>query len=88
MRVLQTALFVLLWLLVMAFVLYTARAEPKSQTLYGPDGRVITRSTTDSQGSTTFYGRDGRMQGRASETPTGTIYYDPTGRVIGKKAKQ
>ena len=57
----------------------------KADTLYGSDGKVIGRSTTDSQGTTTTYGADGRALTRQSPTTGGTTIYDGrSGKVLGK----
>ena len=49
--------------------------------LFGSDGRAISRSTTDTSGQTTVYGADGRVRERIDAT--GTIY-GSDGRIIGK----
>ena len=41
-------------------------AQAQQRTIYGPDGRVTRRVTTDSQGSTTIYDASGRVTGRTS----------------------
>jgi YD repeat-containing protein len=38
-----------------------AHADSNSRTLYGPDGRVIARESTDTQGTSTTYGADGKV---------------------------
>ena len=52
-----------------------------NRTIYGSDGRVISRSTTDTSGQTTVYGADGRVRERIDQT--GTIY-GSDGRIVGK----
>ena len=66
--------------------LTTALAQQR--TLYGSDGRVVGRATTDSTGTTTL-DRDGRAVTRESPTSSGTIIYDgASGRVLGKTTKE
>lgn len=70
-----------------ALVPVTAQAQ-NARVLYGPDGRVHSRTFTDSQGSTTFYGPDGRTLGRSSVDSQGTTTFygadgHKTGTVIG-----
>jgi len=79
------ALAVILWAIALIILASATRAETK--TVYGPDGRVVTRSTTDSQGSTVYYGADGKVQGRSVPSSAGTTFYDPAGKVIGKASK-
>ena len=46
-------------------------AAAQQTTVYGPDGRAVTRSTTDSQGTTTVYdARTGNVAARVSRPPT------------------
>lgn len=46
------------------------RAKAQGRTYYDHTGKAITRSTTDTQGTTTYYGADGRVQAKSS--PTGS----------------
>ena len=65
-------------------LLLAGAAHAQQTTVYGPDGRVTGRSTTDSQGSTTFYGADGRVSGRTSTDSQGTtVLYGSDGRRVG-----
>lgn len=65
-------------------------ATEAAETIYGPDGRVVARSTTDSSGSTTTYDASGRVVGRSAySASTGTTtFYDASGRVVGTAVKR
>ncbi|MGX9426423.1 MULTISPECIES: hypothetical protein [Bradyrhizobium] len=62
-------------------VLATA-ASAQQRAFYDSSGKVVGRSTTDSQGTTTFY--DGRGRVTATEFKSGTLY-DERGRVLGRR---
>ena len=49
-----------------------SNAQAQQRTIYGPDGKVTGRVTTDSQGSTTIYGPDGKVTGRTAIDSQGT----------------
>ena len=67
-----------------ALVVMTGAAMAQGRTLYDASGRVVGRSSTDSQGSTTFYDAGGRVTGRSSTAPSGTTtIYDGAGRSVG-----
>lgn len=80
-----------LWIWLLALLLISLglaiahRALADQRVIYGSDGRVIGRSTTDKQGTTTLYGSDGRTVTRESN---GTVYDARTGRVIAKEPKK
>jgi hypothetical protein len=62
-------------------MLAASPALAQQQTIYGPDGVVVGRYTTDTQGTTTLYARDGRVISRGTGTiimngPGGTIIRD------------
>jgi YD repeat-containing protein len=68
------ALIALLW----------GSAHAQQTTVYGPDGRVRERITTDSQGSRTIYDAGGRVSGRTATDRQGTItIYDASGNRAG-----
>ena len=71
----------------LAFVLALLAATDalaQQTTVYGPDGRVRERITTDSQGSRTVYDASGRVTGRTSTDSQGTTtIYDASGRRTG-----
>ena len=70
-------------LLVLVALLPTA-ALAQQRTIYGPDGKVTGRVTTDSQGSTTIYDAAGRVTGRTSIDSQGTTtLYGSDGRKVG-----
>jgi YD repeat-containing protein len=59
-------------------------ALAQQTTIYGRDGRVIGRVTTDSQGSRTIYDAQGRISGRTATDSQGTTtIYDAQGRKTG-----
>ena len=73
-------------LLAFALLLATiGHATAQQRTIYGADGRVIGRETTDTQGTRTLYGGDGKAATRQNRD--GTIYDAPSGRVLGKITK-
>ena len=73
-----------------AGMLFTCtRAQADQRTIYGSDGRVIGRSTVDSQGTRTLYGSDGKALTRESPTTGGTTIYDArSGRALGTTDKR
>ena len=69
-------------------LLVSTSAIAQQQTIYGPDGKVTGRITTDSQGSKTIYDASGRVTGRTSTDSQGTTaIYDASGRKIGSTRK-
>lgn len=65
-------------------LLMASDALAQQTTVYGPDGRVRERITTDSQGSRTIYDASGRVTGRTSTDSQGTTtIYDASGRRTG-----
>jgi hypothetical protein len=75
--------------LIAAAVLASATgAWAQQRTIYGNDGRVVGRYTTDTQGTTTLYGANGRVISRATGNTT-IIHDGVSGRVVGSgKTKQ
>lgn len=70
--------------LAIVLTLLTTAAQAQQQTIYGPDGKVTGRVTTDSQGSRTIYDAAGRVTGRTSTDSAGTTtIYDADGRKAG-----
>ena len=63
--------------------LLTTEVLAQQRTIYGSDGKVIGRATTNSNGSTTYYGADGRVSGRAFTSGNTTTFYGPDGRKAG-----
>ena len=62
-------------------LLTAGNAQAQQRTIYGADGKVTGRMTTDSQGSTTIYDAAGRVTGRTSTDSSGTTtIYDADGR--------
>lgn len=60
-------------------------AQAGDRTLYDArTGRVISRSTTDTQGTRTLYGSDGKAISRESK---GTVYDAESGRALGTITK-
>ena len=66
-------------------LLLTMIAQAQQRTIYGSDGRVQSRTHTDTQGSVTIYGADGKVQSRTSidSSDTVTIYFGRTGARTG-----
>ena len=71
-------------LAIVVALLMPTDAHAQQRTIYGSDGRVQGRVTTDSQGSTTIYDATGRVQNRTSTDSQGTTtIYDASGRKAG-----
>ena len=71
-------------IVLLTLALLTTAAPAQQRTIYGPDGKVTGRVTTDSQGSQTIYGPDGRVTGRTSTDSQGTTTIrDASGRIVG-----
>jgi YD repeat-containing protein len=77
-----------------ALYLFLTVAHAQQTTVYGKDGKVQNRITTDSQGSKTIYdAQTGRITGRTSTDSQGTTtIYDASGNkagtVVGKDGKR
>ena len=71
-------------LALLTFAMMTGAASAQSRTYYNSSGKVVGRSSTDSQGTTTFYDASGRVTGRASKSGNTTTVYDPAGRNVGR----
>jgi YD repeat-containing protein len=67
--------------ILLILILPTA-ALAQSRTYYDVGGRVIGRSTADSQRSTTYYDAGGRVSARPSTSGNTTTTYSAGGRVI------
>jgi len=58
----------------------SAHAQYNNQTIYGPNGNVVSRSTQSSSGQTTYYGPSGAVIGRTAPLSDGTlVIYGPNG---------
>lgn len=65
-------------------LLVASDAQAKQRTIYGADGRVTERLTTDSGGATTIYDASGRVTGLTSTNGQGTTTIcDAAGRNAG-----
>ncbi|WP_426531563.1 hypothetical protein [Bradyrhizobium sp. McL0615] len=73
----------LLTLLTLATLAGAASAQQR--TYYDMRGKVVGRSATDSQGTTTNYASRGNVISRESTSGNATTVYDPGGRVIGRR---
>ena len=74
--------FAILPALVLAYSCGTGQAQ--KTTVYGKDGKVQNRITTDSQGSRTIYDAQGRVSGRTATDSQGTTtIYDASGSKVG-----
>ena len=70
--------------ILLALIALPMSAVAQQRTLHGSDGRVISRSIIDSQGTiTTYDASTGRAVTR--ETRGGTVYDAQTGRIVGKR---
>jgi YD repeat-containing protein len=73
----------------MLIALLPPGAAAQGRTFYGADGKLISRSTTDSSGAVMFYGPDGRVTARTSTESNGTtMIYDAGGRRVGSVTTQ
>ena len=71
-------------LITIAALLLSSAALAQQQTIYGPDGKVQGRITTDSAGSQTIYDASGKVTGRTATDSQGTTtIYDAAGRKAG-----
>ena len=61
-----------------------SEASAQQRTLYDASGRVVGRSSTDSQGTVTNYDARGRVISRESTTGNTTTIYDASGRSVGR----
>lgn len=71
--------------LTLALMFAPSAAQAQQRTIYDSrTGKVIGRTATDSQGSTTLYGPYGRVTGRTSTGSDGTtVVYGADGRRVG-----
>ena len=68
----------------LACVALASPAQAQQQIIYGPDGRVVGRSSVDSAGTKTTYGADGKVISRESTSGNQTTIYDDKGRTVGR----
>jgi len=78
----NTMIKILLALLALAIL--TGAASAQQRTFYDSSGKVVGRSSTDSQGSTTTYDARGKVIGRESTSGNTTTIYDASGRNVGR----
>jgi YD repeat-containing protein len=71
-------------LFALALALLATEASAQSKTFYDASGRVVGRSSTDSQGSTTVYDAGGKVVGRDAKSGNTTAIYDAGGRKVGE----
>jgi YD repeat-containing protein len=71
-------------LLALVLVSFASAASAQQQTIYDSSGKVVGRSSTDSQGSTTIYDAAGRVTNRLSTSGNTTNVYDSGGRNVGR----
>jgi YD repeat-containing protein len=75
--------------IILLLALLPSAALAQQSTIYGADGKITGRVTTDSQGSKTIYGADGKITGRTSTGSNGTTtIYDASGRTVGSVTKE
>ena len=71
--------------LAIVLLMPTAASAQSQRTIYGSDGKVQSRVTTDSQGSATIFDAGGKVQGRTATDSQGTtVIYGSDGKVIGR----
>ena len=61
-------------------------ASAEQRTLYDASGKVIGRTSTDSQGTVTTYDVSGKVIQRETRGDGQTVIYDAQGRVTGRRA--
>jgi YD repeat-containing protein len=71
--------------LALASLATNAAAEQQQRTFYNLSGKVIGRSSTDSQGTVTNYDVTGKVISRATTSGNTKTIYDAGGRVIGRE---
>jgi len=67
------------------FAVLATEASAQSRTFYDSAGRVVGRSSTDSQGTVTNYDARGKVISRETRSGNTTTIYDAVGRVIGRE---
>jgi YD repeat-containing protein len=71
-------------LALLTFPMMTGAASAQQRTFYDSSGKVVGRSSTDSQGTTTNYDSRGRVISRESTNGNQTTIYDASGRNVGR----
>jgi YD repeat-containing protein len=71
-------------LALLTLVLTAGAASAQQRTFYDASGKVVGRSATDSQGTTTNYDSRGRVISRESTSDATTTIYDADGRSLGR----
>ena len=66
------------------FAVLATEASAQSRAFYDSAGRVVGRSSTDSQGTVTNYDSRGRVISRETTTGNTTTIYDAGGRNVGR----
>ena len=66
----------------LALALATTDALAQSRTVYDSAGRVVGKSSTDSQGTVTNYDARGKVISRESTSGNTTTVYDASGRNV------
>jgi YD repeat-containing protein len=68
----------------LTFAIMTCAASAQSRTYYDSRGNVVSRSATDSGGTTTNYDSRGRVISSESTSGNTTTVYDARGRNLGR----
>ena len=68
----------------LALAVLATGASAQSRTVYDNAGRVVGKSSTDTQGTVTNYDARGRVTSRKSTTGNTTTIYDAGGRNVGR----
>ena len=70
-------------LALLKFAMMTGAASAEQRTVYDSRGKVVGRSATNGQGTTTLYDAGGKVIIRESTTGNTTTIYDASGRNVG-----
>ena len=71
-------------LAVLTLAMMPGAASAQQRTFYDASGKIVGRSATDSQGSTTNYDSRGRVISRKSTSGGTTTIYNSSGRNVGR----
>src|SRR5262249_23093937 len=73
-------------LALLTLTMMTGTATAQQRTFYDSSGKIIARSSIDSQGATTTYDARGKVISRESTTGNTTTVYDASGRGFAQAA--
>ena len=72
-------------LAVLTLAMMTGAASAQQWKFYDASGKVVVRSSTDSQGTTTNYDARGKVISRESTSGSQPTIYDASGRVLSRR---